>query len=402
MKKKFIHVSDIHTGFTTHGRINPATKLNTRLEDVMRSLDFVVDTAIAREVDAVLVTGDTFHRSHPSPAEQNELAKRLERLSRADIETVIITGNHDFTLDGSGVSALEVVNSLGVPRIHVIRRPVALEVRGMKIACLPWVGGAGLVAREEFKNLTPQQKKAEIERRLVSIVRNMADGTAPGEPCVFMGHFAVSGSELSGTEYTSLSDIEPHIPLHALADTRFHYVALGHIHQHQDLNRGAQPPVVYAGSIERIDFTEEGDRKGFVYGELENRDGEWTCEFEFVETPARKFVTVNLPETGVPEEPDPETEGAIVRVRMDISTADQEIDEAAVKSAYGEAFSVALEKKYLYYKDNKRAVRAEGVLKGMSPATALKVYIEQHPELEPLREELEARISDIIGQKEAA
>jgi exonuclease SbcD len=400
---KFIHTSDLHVGFAANGRLNPITKLNTRLEDVMRSLDFLVETAIEEDVRLVLISGDVFHRSNPTPAEQTEFALRMERLTGAGIEVVIITGNHDFTLDGSGVSALEVIPALKHPRLTVVRLPVTLNRCGAQIACLPWIGGARLIARDEFKDLSPVARRAEIERRLAAIVRGLAENaTLEAGPTVLMGHFAVAGSVAAGTEYTSLADTEPQIPLSALADSRFAYVALGHIHRPQDLHGGINPPVVYAGSIERVDFTEEGQKKGFVLGELFRGENRWTCRYRYVETPARRFITVDLGADGMPPEPPgDEIEGAIVRLRFNIETADQSLDEPELRKMYDRAFSVKIEKNYAY-KDNKRVVRAEGILKGITPASALGPYIEQHPELEPLRADMEARVSDILGQKEAA
>ena len=46
------------------------------------------------------------------------------------------------------------------------------------------------------------------------------------------------------------------LPGGLVKDKRLSYVALGHIHKAQDLNEGAQPPVIYPGSIERVDFGE--------------------------------------------------------------------------------------------------------------------------------------------------
>ena len=76
----------------------------------------------------------------------------------------------------------------------------------------------------------------------------------------------------------------------ALADERWDYVALGHIHKHQDLSAGRKgvPPVVYSGSLERIDFGEENDPKGFCWVELERKQTHW----KFHRVNARPFVTI--------------------------------------------------------------------------------------------------------------
>ncbi len=51
---------------------------------------------------------------------------------------------------------------------------------------------------------------------------------------------------------------------------------MGHIHKHQNLTRDREeaPPVIYSGSMERIDFGEEGDPKGFCWVELDRGSGD--------------------------------------------------------------------------------------------------------------------------------
>jgi exonuclease SbcD len=67
------------------------------------------------------------------------------------------------------------------------------------------------------------------------------------------------------------------LPGSLVRDPRLDYVALGHIHKAQDLNEGAHPPVIYPGSIERVDFGEAGDEKFFVIAEIQKgkTDVEW-------------------------------------------------------------------------------------------------------------------------------
>ena len=80
------------------------------------------------------------------------------------------------------------------------------------------------------------------------------------------------------------------IPMSMLVRSEFDYVALGHVHKHQNLNPSNDPPVVYPGSIERVDFSEEKEDKGYVLLEVEPDRVEW----EFCTLPARPFLTIEL------------------------------------------------------------------------------------------------------------
>ena len=65
------------------------------------------------------------------------------------------------------------------------------------------------------------------------------------------------------------------VHLESLIQDPWGYVALGHIHKHHNLTATmpALPPVVYSGSLERIDFGEERERKGFCWVELRRGAG---------------------------------------------------------------------------------------------------------------------------------
>ncbi len=77
------------------------------------------------------------------------------------------------------------------------------------------------------------------------------------------------------------------LPASLVKDKRLDYVALGHIHKPQDLNEGKHPPVIYPGSIERVDFGEAKDDKFFVIAEVEK--GETQVEWRKLEG-VRPFI----------------------------------------------------------------------------------------------------------------
>ena len=77
----------------------------------------------------------------------------------------------------------------------------------------------------------------------------------------------------------------------AVAQPGFDYVALGHIHRHQAIQE--HPPVVYSGSMERLDFGDEDDEKGFYVVEINEVDGRRETSFNFHPLPGRRFLTIN-------------------------------------------------------------------------------------------------------------
>jgi exonuclease SbcD len=102
------------------------------------------------------------------------------------------------------------------------------------------------------------------------------------------------------------------------------------------------PPVVYAGSVERIDFGEEREDKGFVIAKVERGHSSWT----FQRLDARPFVTIRVTADG--DDPTAQvtdaiarasTAGAVVRVIIR-TTADRDvlIRENEIRRALKDAF----------------------------------------------------------------
>jgi exonuclease SbcD len=131
-----------------------------------------------------------------------------------------------------------------------------------------------------------------------------------------------------------------------LTDPAWDYVALGHIHRHQSLNEGQQPPIIYCGSMERIDFGEEHEPKGFVVAQVSRGETHW----EFVPVAARRFLTIR---TDVREEIDPlsailasigqhDVSNAVVRVIVQ-ARAEQEglLRDTEIRAALSHAYYVA-------------------------------------------------------------
>ncbi len=112
----------------------------------------------------------------------------------------------------------------------------------------------------------------------------------PDVPAILAGHFSVNEAS-HGSEQNIMIGRDAALPRSVLADPTWRYVALGHIHKHQSLNGDFQPPVLYSGSIERIDFGEEHEPKGFIVAEI--GDGPTTWEFvRGYKRQARPLVTI--------------------------------------------------------------------------------------------------------------
>jgi exonuclease SbcD len=289
---KILHLSDIHLGSGfSHGRINPETGLNSRLEDFIQTLQRCIDRAISEPVDLVLFGGDAFPDATPPPVVQQAFAQQFRRLVDAHIPTVLLVGNHDQHSQGAGGASLCIYRTLGVPGFVVGDRlqTHTLQTRhgAIQIITLPWLTRSTLLTRPETEGLS----LVEVNQLLIDRLRIALEGEIrrldPNIPTVLLAHLMADNARLGAERFLAVGKGFT-VPLSLLTRPCFDYVALGHVHRHQVLSE--QPYVVYPGSIERVDFSEESEEKGFVMVELEPGN----TRMEFCPLPVRKFCTIRV------------------------------------------------------------------------------------------------------------
>jgi len=155
---KILHLSDIHLGSGfSHGRTNPETGLNTRLEDFVNTLSQCIDRAIAEAVDLVLFGGDAFPDATPAPYVQEAFATQFRRLVDAEIPTVLLVGNHDQHSQGNGGASLCLYRTLGVPGFIVGDTLATHQIQTrnglVQVITLPWLTRSSLLTRPETEGL---------------------------------------------------------------------------------------------------------------------------------------------------------------------------------------------------------------------------------------------------------
>ena len=270
---RILHFADAHIDMAPLGRHDPVSGLPLRVLDFLKALDTIVDTALEERVDLVLFAGDAYKDRSPTPTFQREWGRRIMRLSQAGIPTLLLVGNHDLSPAVGRAHALQEFDTLQVPHVRILARPGLLgpdQLEGLplQLICLPWVSRSGLMAAMELSGAEPAQVFTELETRLTELVHGYLEQVDPSLPVVLTAHASVQGA-LYGAERSVMLGGDLVLPGSLVRDPRLSYVALGHIHKAQDLNEGSQPPVIYPGSIERVDFGEAGDEKYFVIAQLE-------------------------------------------------------------------------------------------------------------------------------------
>ena len=319
-----LHLSDIHMGSSfSHGRVNPETGLNTRLEDFVSSLSQCIDRAIKEPVDLVLFGGDAFPDATPAPYVQEAFAAQFRRLADAQIPTVLLVGNHDQHSQGSGGVSLCIYRTLAVPGFivgdSIDTHRLTTRNGDIQVITLPWLTRSTLLTRPETEGLSLAKTNELLIKRLQPVLEAEIRRLDPEIPTVLLGHLMADRANLGAERFLAVGKGFT-IPVSLLIRPELDYVALGHIHKHQNLNKSNDPPVVYPGSIERVDFSEEKEDKGYVLVELEKGKVNW----EFCPLPTRLFCTI---EVDVSAEAEPEK--AIIK-----AIHQQQIQDAVVRLIY--------------------------------------------------------------------
>lgn len=297
---KILHLSDIHLGSSfSHGKINPKTGLNTRLEDFIKSLSLCIDRAIQEPVDLVLFGGDAFPDSTPAPYIQEAFASQFRRLADAQIPTVLLVGNHDQYSQGTGGVSLSIYRTLSVPNFKVGDRIETHKINTkngiVQVITLPWLTRSVLLTKPETEGLSMAEINELLLQRVKPVLEAEIRKLNPNHPTILLAHLMADRCSLGAERYLAVGKGFT-VPVSLLIRSEFDYVALGHVHKHQNLNKNNNPPVIYAGSIERVDFSEEKEDKGYVMIELENNNVHWT----FCPLPARPFCTVEIDVSSAP------------------------------------------------------------------------------------------------------
>ena len=290
---RFIHTADVHYGMENYGRIDPATGIHSRLLDFDRSFNTCIDYAIANNVDFFLFSGDAYKTTNPSPTQQKLFLKSLFRLHEHNIPIVLIIGNHDNPLCFGKAHALELFNQLPLKGFHVISKPeiITLATKNgvINIVGIPWPTRTTVALSAKHEQKSNWQITHYLSESVAAIITDMAQKLDPNIPAVLAGHLTVSSGIFSGSEKRAIYGTDPIFLPSQLALPIFDYVALGHLHRYQNLNPGGQPAIVYSGSIDRIDFGERKEQKGFCEVSIEKKG---STQHTFIELQTRPFIQI--------------------------------------------------------------------------------------------------------------
>lgn len=403
MAIKVLHLSDIHLGSITHGKVNPQTGLNTRLEDFVSALTICIDRAINEPADIVLFGGDAFPDATPPPLVQQAFANQFRRLADAGIPTVLLVGNHDQHSQGIGGASLAIYRSLAVPNFTVgdtiATHRIATNAGDIQIITLPWITRSTLLTKSETEGFSMSEVSQFLIDRLQVVLEGEIRQLDSKLPTILLAHVMVDTATYGAERFLAAGKGFT-IPLSMLTREAFDYVALGHVHRHQIL--ATQPLVVYPGSIERVDFGEENESKGYCWLEVEKGN----VRFEFCPIPTRTFRTI---EVDVTQSEDPlgkllkailkgKIDNAIARLIYKIRAEQLSlIDDRILHEAMENAHNYSLIPEVVSQNPRTRLPDLS-TAEALDPMTALKTYLSTREDLKNLESEMLNAAQELLSE----
>lgn len=369
-------VADLHADDLGH-KVNPSSGLNVRFTDALDVLRWIAGDAFMRNCHVLIVGGDFTENRHPAPWRVRMIADALAAFGRP---TFLLRGNHDGLR--AGLSIVDVLAPMlegpNVAAFPFSRPGIApLDAKGEAYLCaIPyldrsWMRANGLGAAPDA------DVYRALEDQFLAIARGLyVEAKEAGAAKVLLViHQALAGGQMTDAQAAFLGGVSLVVDTAALAAIGFDAILAGHFHAHQVLR--TEPLVVYAGSPHRVTFQEENQEKGYLV-----LDTDHLPEFEFVSTPARRFVTLrygDLARGPGDERPGTSVDGAVVRV-LDVPAGE---DAASIR---GRLESLgALEVVEV------RALPAEaasprGLGEALEPIEALAAWLEHDPDRDALLE----------------
>lgn len=259
---KILHTSDLHIG-----KYIGTYDLK---EDTEYVLNQVVDTAIRKRVEVVLISGDIFDRPNPSEEAIKMYVSFLKGLLDKNIKVIAISGNHD---SGIRLSAYKDILGKGYfveGEFNSPMRKVSLndEYGPVNFYMLPFF--TPFIVKS---NLKLEKGLENYDLAMDEIIKRENIDTSQRN--IILAHQFVAGFKFGGSEedFSYSNGDEKNVAGVGIISLdkfqNFDYVALGHIHKPQKISRET---IRYSGSLLKYKTSEiDGPDKSVVIIDLKEK-----------------------------------------------------------------------------------------------------------------------------------
>lgn len=258
---RIIHTSDWHLGqyFFT----------KTRAQEHQQFLDWLLAQIREQQVDAVIVAGDIFDTGSP-PSYARELYNRfIVAIRDTQCQLIILGGNHDSvaTLNESK-SLLACLNTTVIANVHTEtpQAPIILYQKnhtpGALLCAIPYLRPRDMINSKSGQSGADKQGAlkeaiADYYQRQYQAALDLRKQLNVNIPIIATGHLTTIGASVSDSvREIYIGTLEA---FNATLFPPFDYIALGHIHRPQCVNKSGH--IRYSGSPIPLSFDESAQQK---------------------------------------------------------------------------------------------------------------------------------------------
>lgn len=246
---KFLHLGDLHIGKSL-GDFD-------LIEDQRFILDRIIDVAEKKEADAMLIAGDVYDRAVPGESAVKLFDHFLSQLAERKIKTFIISGNHDSDERMNFGSSLFTANHIFISAKYegeLMKRTVEDADGVVNIYLMPFIKAS------QVRHFYPEEEIKNYDDAVRTVLKKSR--IDPKERNILVAHQFVVGKssepQLGGSESAAVQNVGLVEKIGSDCFTDFDYVALGHIHSAQRVERSE---IRYAGSPLKYSLSEaESDK----------------------------------------------------------------------------------------------------------------------------------------------
>ncbi|GAA0950728.1 exonuclease SbcCD subunit D [Nonomuraea longicatena] len=250
---KILHTADWHVGKVLKGR--------SRVDEHRAVLRELVGAAREHDVDAVIVAGDLFDTSAPTPEAQSLVLPALMALREDGRDVVVLAGNHDSPQLFDVYRP--VLGALGMQVVGSFQRsPLSFRARSgeeVRLAVLPFLSHRYVVRAAEVLTGTAAEHNRDYAARMGELIAALTAGFEQDTVNLVATHGTLPGGRFGGGEREAQSIFSYYFEPAAFPPST-QYAALGHLHRRQQLPGPC--PIWYSGSPIAVDFGEEGNTPG--------------------------------------------------------------------------------------------------------------------------------------------
>lgn len=381
---KFFHLADLHIGFPL--------KANEKNFDYAKQLNFIIEKAKEFHIDAMVIAGDVFHMRDPDVTSQRLFAKFIKDVALNGIEVLIVTGNHEGSPFRERNVHLDIYKELPLNFMHISKLPEVYTIKGVNFITLPYPFKTNLLSKDEYRGKSEEEVLNELNAKLLLTLDSLLSNIKNHYMNILVAHLPVSEGKQGSEMYVNFAKENP-LSIEELDRENISYFALGHLHKTQILqSRKFNHMFVYPGSLDRVDFGEEQDKKGFYFVDTENTSP------QFIENPyARAFYTIEIDSDASFDEIEVEkVKRSITRIVIngDLENEAHLRDTIEFLRRESVAFTGVVDNRML------KTVTRDAIYEAREPLSMLEEYIEKVPDakIKKNKESILKEAREILGE----